>query len=47
MTYAGLYTYRCYSHLINKEVGETSGFANESLLTKEEVTGIIRLVLRL
>lgn len=26
-------TYWCYSHLIDKEVGETSGLADESLLT--------------
>lgn len=42
-----LRTYRGYSHLINKEVGEPGGFANESLLTEREAIETTGQVIRL
>lgn len=40
-------TYWCYSHLIDKEVGETSSLADESLLAEKKTAGIARLAIRL
>lgn len=40
-------TYGCHSHLIDKEVGEPGGLADESLLTEREAAGITRLVISL
>lgn len=40
-------TYRCNSHLVNKEVGEPGSFADESLLTEREAIGATRLLIRL
>lgn len=40
-------TYWCNSHLIDKEVGEPSSLADESLLTKRKATGTTGLVIGL
>lgn len=40
-------TYWCHRHLIDKEVGESSSLADESLLTEKKAIGIRGLVIRL